>query len=72
METMKTAKEYIEEKWGIQFPEGNISGAWFVENGLPMVVECTCCRMTMVSLSALIDDEGQIFCPDCAGYDGDE
>ena len=54
---------------GIEVPKGNISGAWFHENGFPMVVACSCCGMTMASPSAWIDDEGYTYCTDCANVE---
>ena len=64
---MKTIEQYLKEKRGIEMPKGEINGTWFAENGLPMVVSCTCCGMTMALPSALIDDEGYIYCASCAG-----
>lgn len=68
---MKTAKNYIREDLGIDYPDSKtINGSWFVENYLPMIVECSCCGMTMTLLSAMIDEEGCIYCSSCAeGYD---
>lgn len=63
---MKSFKQYIKENMDLEMPEGNISGAWFAENGIPMVVRCSCCDMTMASPSAWIDDEGYTYCSDCA------
>ncbi|MEV7227281.1 hypothetical protein AB0M79_09700 [Polymorphospora sp. NPDC051019] len=34
--------------------------------GLPMIVACTHCTMTMAGASALIDVDGYIWCADCA------
>ena len=58
-------RQYV-ESMNIKMPEGSISGAWFAEHGLPMVVKCTCCEMTMASPSAWIDEEGYTYCSDCA------
>ncbi len=63
---MRTAETYLKEKMNIEMPQGEINGKWFAENGLPMIVECTCCGMTMALPSAMIDEEGQIFCSQCA------
>ena len=63
---MISFRQYIETRMNIKMPEGNISGAWFSENGLPMVVRCSCCDMTMASPSAWINDEGYTFCSTCA------
>ena len=64
---MKSFKDYIAERWNITMPEGNISGTWFAENRIPMIVKCTCCEMTMASPSAWIDDDGYVFCGECSG-----
>jgi hypothetical protein len=63
---MRTAETYLKEEMNIEMPQGEINGQWFAENGLPMIVECTCCGMTMALPSAMIDEEGQIFCSQCA------
>ena len=64
---MRTAEKYIKEEMGIEFPKGNISGSWFAEHGLPMIVSCTCCESTMALPSAMIDEDGRIYCSSCAG-----
>lgn len=64
---MRTAEKYIKEEMGIEFPEGNINGSWFAEHGLPMIVSCTCCGSTMALPSAMIDEDGHIYCSSCAG-----
>lgn len=64
---MKTFRNFIKDEFGIEMPRGNISGKWFSENGLPMIVACTCCGMTMAAPSAWVDDDGQCFCGGCAG-----
>ena len=63
---MKNFFEYAKNK-GITVPEGNIPGDWFAKNGFPMVVRCSCCEMSMAIPEAFIDDDGYVFCPDCAG-----
>ncbi len=63
---MKTAEQYLKDEMNIEMPKGEINGKWFAENGLPMIVECTCCGMTMALPSAMIDEEGRIFCSQCA------
>ena len=65
---MISFRQYV-ESMNIKMPKGNISGAWFAEHGLPMIVKCTCCEMTMASPSAWIDDEGYTYCSDCAGIE---
>lgn len=64
---MKSFEDFIAEKWNLKMPKGTISGLWFVENGIPMIVHCSCCEMTMASPSAWIDDEGYTYCASCAG-----
>lgn len=59
--------EYLKKR-NIKLPEGSsIPGSWFGENGIAMIVECTCCGMTMASPSAFIDEDGHTYCADCAG-----
>lgn len=64
---MKNFRNYIKDEFNIEMPKGNIPGDWFSKNGLPMVVRCTCCDMSMVSPSAWLNDDGECFCADCAG-----
>lgn len=64
---MKTFKEWFEECFpDEEFPTGVVNGEWFQSHGLPMVVCCYACTTSMVLFSAHIDDEGRIFCSDCA------
>lgn len=63
---MISFREYL-KKNDIELPETpTISGGWFAKHGIPMVVRCTCCEMTMAAPSAWIDDEGYTYCSDCA------
>ena len=62
---MMSFVEYVERNWGIKVPDGDISGAWFHDNGIPMIVRCSCCDMTMASPSAWIDKEGYTYCGSC-------
>ena len=64
---MRTAERYIFEEMGVEMPKGEINGYWFAENHLPMIVECSYCGMTMALPSAMIDDDGTIYCHSCAG-----
>ena len=66
---MKSFADYIKTNWGVEVPKGTISGAWFAENKIPMVVACTCCGMTMASPSAWIDDEGYTYCGTCTNME---
>lgn len=63
---LRTAEKYLKEEMGIEMPREEISGAWFEENGLPMIVSCQCCHTTMALPSAMIDEDGNIFCKNCA------
>lgn len=64
---MKTAEQYLKEKMNIEMPKGEINSKWFADNGLPMVVSCTCCGSTMALPSAMVDEDGQVYCSQCAG-----
>lgn len=64
---MKSFKDFILDEYNLKMPEGNISGAWFAEHRLPMIVRCACCEMTMASPSAWVDEDGYAYCSDCAG-----
>ena len=64
---VRTAKQWIKEELNIEMPNGNIGGEWFANNNLPMIVQCTCCEMTMALPSAMINDAGIIFCQNCVG-----
>ena len=63
---MLNFNDYVKQNMGVEVPESVISGAWFKENHIPMVVQCCCCGMTMASPSAWMDDEGYTYCSDCA------
>ena len=63
---MKTFQNWFSENYpNEEFPKGDINGQWFVDHSIPMIVRCSCCETTMASPSALIDDEGQVFCSSC-------
>lgn len=63
---MRTAEKWIFEERGVEMPRGQINGEWFAKHHLPMIVQCTCCQMTMALPSAMINDDGAIFCYSCA------
>jgi hypothetical protein len=44
-----------------------INGAIFEDHGVPMVVACCGCEMTMVLFSAVLDQHGRCWCEGCAG-----
>lgn len=48
-------------------PSEPISEVMFGFLGLPMVVACTGCTTTMALPSALVDDDGTVWCAECAG-----
>jgi hypothetical protein len=75
---MQTVKQWLESK-GRKFPEPDgddksISLAAFEAAGLPMVVACTHCTMTMaLHAERPCNEAGEIFCDDCAAsFDIDE
>lgn len=63
---MKTFARYIKDEFEIDYPAGDVNGSWFVENGLPMIVECCCCGMSMASPNAMVDYDGNCYCSGCA------
>lgn len=63
---MKTFAEFVKEIRGVEMPQGEIPGSWFEENRLPMVLRCSCCENTMIAPSARIDEQGYVFCENCA------
>ena len=66
---MLTAEKWIKKNIGVEMPKGQINGEWFYANDLPMIVQCQCCESTMILPSAMIDEEGNIFCKSCVGED---
>ncbi len=66
---MKTARKWLEDEFKIEVPHGTVNGSWFIKHDLPMVVECCCCCSTMSLFSAMIDEDGNIYCSSCAGDD---
>lgn len=63
---MKSFEKYLLDNLNLKVPHGTISGSWFADNGIPMVVRCCCCDMSMASPSAWLDDDGYTYCSDCA------
>lgn len=56
------------ERNGIEIPkEESIPMTWFNKNGLPAVVHCSSCEMTMTLFSAMIDEDGYTYCQTCGG-----
>ena len=66
---MKSFANWLKENHNAEMPKGTVSADWFIEHGLPMIVECSCCTMTMALPNAFIDDDGSIYCSDCKGDD---
>jgi len=66
---MTTFRNYLLSNYGIEVPHGDISGQWFADNGIPMIVACTCCGSTMASPCAWIDRDGYTYCGSCVGAD---
>ena len=62
---MKTFEEWLKANGFPEMPGDIVPMDWFVENGLPMIVECSCCGMSMCIANALIDDEGNVYCSSC-------
>lgn len=69
---MKTFEQWLKANGYPEMPKGTVNAEWFIEHGLPMIVECSCCTMTMALPNALIDDEGNIYCHDCGGAEYEE
>ena len=70
---MTTFRNYILSNFGLEMPSRNreIPASWFTENGLPLVVACTNCGMTMASPWCWVDHDGQCYCDVCAGAEED-
>ncbi len=68
---MMTVESYLKSK-GREYPkpdgeDGSISLAAFEAVGVPMVVACTNCEMTMVCGPKVpCDEDGRIWCTECA------
>ena len=62
---MKTFIQYWKDRSNEDIPN-EIPGTWFSERGLPMIVACCCCGMTMALPSAVISDDEYIYCESCA------
>lgn len=67
---MKNFFDWFKENYpNEEIPEKTINGTWFAKHCLPMVVACTCCTTTMCLINAMIDEDGQVFCHNCAEED---
>jgi len=70
---MITFRDWFEKNYpNEKYPTGNVDGQWFADHDIPMIVSCTCCEMTMLVTSALVDNENQVFCSDCGELGEDE
>ena len=67
---MKSFMDYAKKRYN-DMPEKVIPGDWFAKHGIPMIVRCNCCDMTMATPSAYLDDEGYTYCSECAGVNED-
>ena len=64
---MKTFAQWLKANTGEDMPSGDIGLGWFNERGLPMIVECKCCGMTMALPSAFVSEDNSIYCCMCKG-----
>lgn len=70
---MTNIKQYLESV-GRSYPEpdmpdGSISGEAFEKAGLPMVIACSHCSMTMVCTPERpCLEDGAVLCEECAGF----
>lgn len=64
---MTTIRNFLLANYALEMPSGDIPGTWFAENGLPMIVRCACCDMTMALPFAWVDRDGYTLCGGCAG-----
>lgn len=62
---MKNFFDWYKDKYDEEPPKDAIPGEWFHERGLPMVVHCTYCGMTMALPQAYLNREGYTFCNSC-------
>lgn len=66
---MKTFEQWLKANRHCELPKGEVNASWFIERGLPMIVECCCCCMSMALPNSYVDEEGNIYCSDCKGDD---
>lgn len=65
---MQTFQQWFKENFPDEtIPTGIIGMDWFASHGIPAIVSCSCCQTTMIILSAMVDEDGGIFCPSCVG-----
>lgn len=63
---------WYEENHEDNVPQGAISGNWFAERGLPIIVRCTCCGSTMALPTAYVDENLMTYCSSCVGDCADD
>lgn len=64
---MKTFYQWYKEVSGKDISkQKTFHSEWFVERGLPMIVECTCCGLIMPLPTAFIDESNYLYCSTCA------
>ena len=65
---MKKFKEWYKDVTGIEpdYETAKDKLLWCKEEGVPMIVSCTCCESTMIVFNAFVDDEDHVYCPSCA------
>ena len=63
----RTLDKWLEDNGIDPMPADTVPAEWFLDRGLPMIVECCCCTTTMALPSALIDNNDMIYCENCAG-----
>lgn len=69
---MISAKDEILRRFkaaGVDPNQSTFTEAEFQLAGIPMVVRCTSCDMTMVCFSAFLDSDGRTYCERCADAD---
>lgn len=64
--------DWLKENCNEELPKGKVNGVWFAERGLPMVVSCASCGMTMALPSAYIAEDTACLCHNCAGVEEED
>jgi hypothetical protein len=62
---MKTGREVMAE-YGIPEDQQRVEASEFAKAGLPMIVACYGCDMTLCIANCLLDDDGRFWCKSCA------
>lgn len=61
------ANKYLYEKHNLTMPTEN-TVEWLENHGLPVIVACAECGMTITLPSAMIDKDGTVYCMSCANH----